>query len=82
MQRTDIIICKADKGGATVIMDVIDYIHEGNRQLDDNNYHLKLDSDTTEIHLELVNNGINSLLRYRHISEKLANGLRMGPWVK
>ena len=30
--RTDLVITKADKGGAIVIMDVDDYVAEANRQ--------------------------------------------------
>ena len=32
-ERQDIVITKADKGGATVIWDVEDYIRESERQL-------------------------------------------------
>ena len=77
MKRTDIVISKADKGGATVIMDVDDYINEAKRQLEDGNFYRMLNSDPTENHLQLVNNAIDSLKRYNHINEKLANGLRM-----
>ena len=37
--RDDIIITKADKGGATVILDVKDYVDEANRQLQDTQYY-------------------------------------------
>ena len=40
-KRTDIFICKADKGGATVIIDVKDYIGEATRQLNDGNFYKK-----------------------------------------
>ena len=39
----NIIIKSADKGGATVIMDLENYIFEANRQLDDCNYYKVLD---------------------------------------
>ena len=38
-RKTDIIITKADKRGAVVILDINDYIDEANRQLNNtNNY--------------------------------------------
>ena len=38
-KRNDIIITKAEKGGAVVILDIKDYINEANRQLNNtNNY--------------------------------------------
>ena len=75
-KRTDIIICKADKGGATVIIDVDDYIGEANKQLNDENFYRKLTSDPTKSHLGLVNKAIDSLKQYNHISDKLATGLK------
>jgi hypothetical protein len=39
----NIIIKSADKGGATVIMDIENYIFEANRQLNDSNYYKILD---------------------------------------
>ena len=75
-QRTDILICKADKGGATVILDVKDYIREANRQLGDKNFYRKLDSDPTNTHLELVNNAIDTLQRQNHLPKKIAEGLK------
>ena len=75
--RSDIIISKADKGGATVIMDVKDYIDEANRQLNDSNFYRKLDEDPTETHLNLVNNAIDTLQRQKHIDQKLAEGLKL-----
>ena len=75
-QRTDILICKADKGGATVILDVKDYIREANRQLGDKNFYRKLDSDPTNTHLELVSNAIDTLQRQNHLHKKIAEGLK------
>ena len=75
-ERTDIIICKADKGGATVILDVKDYIEEANRQLEDRNFYRKLDSDPTNTHLELVNGAIDVLQHHNHLDKKLAEGLK------
>ena len=51
-KRNDIIITKADKGGAVVILDIKDYIDEANRQLNDTNNYKQLDFDPTELHTE------------------------------
>ena len=47
-ERDDIIITKADKGGAVVIWNTNDYIEEANRQLNDASAYKKLDADPTE----------------------------------
>ena len=51
-KRNDIIITKADKGGAVVILDIKDYIDEANRQLNGTNNYEQLDFDPTELHTE------------------------------
>src|SRR5215467_13841949 len=43
-KNKDIIIKSADKGGATVIMDLDNYIFEAHRQLNDSNYYKVLDN--------------------------------------
>ena len=48
-KRIDIIIIKADKGGALVILDIKDPIDEANRQLNDTNNYVQLDFDATEL---------------------------------
>ena len=60
-KRDDIIITKADKGGAVVIVEVDDYIQEANRQLDNNEFYKKLTIDTTEINRIKANRTINEL---------------------
>ena len=57
--RDDLVITKADKGGAVVIMDVDDYVKEANRQLDDSTFYKKLPQDPTPIHEERINNTIS-----------------------
>lgn len=46
-ERDDIVIKPADKGSAVVVMDKSDYIQEAERQLSDNRFYKKLDSDPT-----------------------------------
>ena len=77
MQRNDIVICNADKGGATVIVDVKDYIKEANKELDDEKFYKKLPTDPTHTNLELINNTIDHLMNKNLFSEELANGLKV-----
>ena len=51
-RKTDIIITKADKRGAVVILDINDYIDEANRQLNNTNNYEQLDFNPTELHTE------------------------------
>ena len=74
-KRDDIIITKADKGGAVVIVDVDDYIQEANRQLDNKEFYKKLTIDITEINRIKVNRTINELKSSHLLNEKIANDL-------
>ena len=48
MTRTDIVIRKADKGSATVIMSREDYINKVRRHLDNRDHYLKPNDDLTQ----------------------------------
>ena len=74
-KRDDIIITKADKRGAAVIVDVDDYVQEANRQLDNNEFYKKLTTDTTEINRIKVNRTISELKSPHLLNEKIANDL-------
>ena len=74
--RDDLVITKADKGGAVVIMDVDDYVKEANRQLDDSTFYKKLPQDPTPIHEERINNTISKFKDEGLITEKVAEGLK------
>ena len=74
-KRDDIIITKADKGGAVVIVDVDDYIQEVNRQLKNKEFYKKLTIGTTEINRIKVNRTINELKSSYLLNEKIANDL-------
>ena len=54
----DIIITKADKGEAVVIIDVKDYIKEAEHQLKNKDVYKKLQYDPTQTHTRLVNDTI------------------------
>ena len=48
--RNDIIIAKADEGGAVVITDVEDYVKEAEHQLNNKDAYRKLQHDSTHTH--------------------------------
>ena len=75
-RRDDLIITKADKGGAVVIMDVKDYISEANRQLEDTTFYKKLKENPTTIHGERINNTIDRFKTEGLLNEKVAEGLK------
>ena len=69
-EREDIIISKADKGGAVVIVDVTDYIKEAERQLNNTENYRKLQEDPSATNMKLVNDTIE------RFNEKVAEGLK------
>ena len=75
-ERDDVIISKADKGGAVVIQDIDDYITEAKRQLGDTEYYQKIDHDLTPTHTQKVNDPISQLAAENLINEKTAKLLR------
>ena len=74
--RDDIIITKADKGGATVIMDVNDYVDEANRQPQDTQYYRKLNYDPTEDHANIIRNTLEEFKKNNELDEDIAEGLK------
>ena len=58
MNRDNIIILKADKGGTVVIMNTNDYIEEGNTQLNNTEFYTSVDTDPTQAKTELINTRI------------------------
>ena len=71
----DIIIKNADKGGAVVVMNTKDYIKEAERQLNDENFYVKIPRDLTTDHEEQVRTYVNNLETQGHISDKLSETL-------
>ena len=73
--RTDIVITKADKGGAVVIMDTESYIAEAERQLNDTKYYKTLPHDVTDLHEEKVKQSLKTLTRTCDLKDNIAEGL-------
>ena len=75
-EQEDIIITKADKGGARVIVDVKDYIKEAERQLNNTENYRKCQEDPTATNMKLVNDKTERLKKQKLINEKIAEGLK------
>ena len=69
-QNPDIIIKPADKGSATVIMDKENYINEGYRQLDDDQYYEKIQNPIFPETAIRVDEILHDLLKKGFISDK------------
>ena len=66
----DIVIKKADKGNAIVIMDTKDYLYEGFRQLSDTNFYQAVEYDLTPVHETKVNRLVQSLFNNKLITKR------------
>ena len=69
-KREDIVISKADKGGAIVI-----HILDANRQLQDTEYYKQVATDLTPEHTKKVNASVDQLASEGLIDEKTAKAL-------
>ena len=74
--RDDIVITKADKGGATVTLDVKDYVQEANRQLQDAQYYRELNYISTEDHANIICNTLDEFRNNNKLDEDIAKGLK------
>ena len=74
-KRNDLVMMKAGKGGATVILDVKNYIAKANEQLQDNSFYQKLNVDPTVKHSEIVNSAIESFRKQELLSNSTASKL-------
>ena len=75
-QRTDIIITKADKRGAVVIIDVKDYIKEADRQLGNTQFYHIVEDDLTDKHNKMVNVTIDKCTVEKSIPAKIGQALK------
>ena len=70
--KEEIVIKPADKGGATVILNAIDYVEEAKRQLDNGIYYKKIESDLTSEHEQLINQCIDTYKNNEELDEEIA----------
>ena len=68
-------IPKVDKGGATVTLDVKDYIAKANEQLQDNSFYQRLNVDSTAKHSDIANSAIESFRTQELLSNSTASKL-------
>ena len=76
-ERNDIVIIKADKGGAVVIIDVQDYVKEAEHQLNNKDAYKKLQYNPTQKHTRLVNDTISRFKNGKLITENIAKELQV-----
>ena len=72
----EIVIKPADKGGATVILNAIDYVEEAKRQLDNEIYYKKVESDLTSEHEQLINQCLDTYKNNRELEQEIAKLLK------
>ena len=73
-KRDDIIITSADKEGTIVIMDIVKYISEAQRQLNYENNYKKFQTDLTFQHDKLVNDTVERFKKGNWLPTKIADG--------
>lgn len=73
--RDDIIIKPADKGGALVILNELDYVSEATRQLEDTTFYQRLDGDPTANFKSLITNSLTNLIEQQKIPASALNSL-------
>ena len=70
-ENTEIVIKKADKGGATVVCSKEWYEKEAYSQLNDTNYYKKVDQDDTQKHEEIIKDKLKELKEAKLLTNKL-----------
>ena len=71
----NIVIKPADKGGATVVWDRSDYITEGMRQLSDNAFYHRTDTDLSKQHYEEIKLVVDKMVEDNEIDNSCASFL-------
>lgn len=75
-QNTSIVLKKADKGGATVVMSREQYIAEAESQLNDTNVYMKLDGDPTSYTKKEIDTILYEALMDGTISKEINDALQ------
>ena len=75
-KREDLVFTKSVKGGATVILDVEDYIEKANKVLKDENYYKRISHDPTHEHMKIVNDITEIFHRQQVLAKNIADNLK------
>ena len=75
-ERDDIFIKPADKCSAVVVMDKVDYLEEENRQLTDERFYKKLDSDPTKEFSTKITQELKIMKENSHIDKNTFDYLK------
>ena len=75
--QNDIIITKADKRGAAVIIDIKDYVKKAEHQLNNKDTYIKLQYDPAQTHARLVNDTATRFRNNELITENIAKVLQV-----
>ena len=76
LRKDKTVITKADKGGATIIWDVNDYVDECERQLNNYNVYRKLDHNPIQEHVNLINNTLDEFKGSNELSPEIEKAIR------
>ena len=74
--RGDLLFTKVDKGGATVILDIGDYMEKANKELKDENFYKGISYDPTYEHMQIVNDLIEMFYRQQVLAKNIADNLK------
>ena len=76
-KREDLVFTKSVKGGATVILDVEDYIEKANKELEDENYYKRISLDPSHEHMKMINETIETFHRQQILAKNIADNLKI-----
>lgn len=75
--QKSIIINKADKGGAIVVQNTVDYIKQSTKELSDERFYELTPYDKTQDHTELINEELDRLVDSGEICKKISDNLKV-----
>ena len=74
-KRNDLVMTKADKGGAGVILDIKDYVAKADEQLEGNSFYQKVNVDPIAKYSENLKSATENFRKQELLSNSIANKL-------